>query len=73
MRGEGVTDGAADGGASIIFPQAQNRMHLQKTVLLALIGIDELPADPELPPIGAALLAGRRAAPSGASTSAERV
>ncbi|MFA4965438.1 MAG: ornithine carbamoyltransferase [Thermoleophilia bacterium] len=57
MRGEEVTDEVADSGASIIFPQAQNRMHFQKALLLALIGIDELPADPELRPIGAALLA----------------
>jgi ornithine carbamoyltransferase len=56
MRGEEVTDEIADGPASIIFPQAQNRMHFQKALLLALIGIDELPADPELHHIGKALL-----------------
>ena len=56
MRGEEVTDEVADGEASLIFPQAQNRMHFQKALMLALIGIDELPADPELQPIGRALL-----------------
>ena len=56
MRGEEVTDDVADSDASIIFPQAQNRMHFQKALMLALIGIDELPADPDLQPIGKALL-----------------
>ena len=56
MRGEEVTDEVADGKASIIFPQAQNRMHFQKALMLALIGLDELPADPDLQPIGRALL-----------------
>ncbi len=56
MRGEEVTDEIADGDASIIFPQAQNRMHFQKALMLALVGIDELPADPDLQPIGNALL-----------------
>jgi ornithine carbamoyltransferase len=57
MRGEEVTDDVADSDASIIFPQAQNRMHFQKALMLALIGIDRLPADPDLQPIGKALLA----------------
>jgi ornithine carbamoyltransferase len=57
MRGEEVTDDVADSEASIIFPQAQNRMHFQKALMLALIGIDELPADPDLQEIGRALLA----------------
>ncbi len=56
MRGEEVTDDVADSDASIIFPQAQNRMHFQKALMLAVIGIDELPADPDLQPIGKALL-----------------
>ena len=56
MRGEEVVDEIADGPMSIIFPQAQNRMHFQKALMLALIGIDELPADPDLQPIGRALL-----------------
>ena len=57
MRGEEVTDEIADGEMSLIFPQAQNRMHFQKALMLALIGIDELPSDPDLQPIGKALLA----------------
>jgi ornithine carbamoyltransferase len=56
MRGEEVTDEVADSEASIIFPQAQNRMHFQKGLMLALIGLDELPADPDLQEIGRALL-----------------
>ena len=56
MRSEEVTDEVADSDASIIFPQAQNRMHFQKALMLALIGIDELPSDPDLQPIGKALL-----------------
>ena len=57
MRGEEVTDDIADSDASIIFPQAQNRMHFQKALMLALIGIDELPSDSGLRSIGMALLA----------------
>jgi ornithine carbamoyltransferase len=56
MRGEEVTDEVADSAASIIFPQAENRLHFQKALMLALIGIDELPTDPRLQPIGKALL-----------------
>ena len=56
MRGEEVTDEIADSPASIIFPQAQNRMHFQKGLLLALIGLDELPVDPALREIADALL-----------------
>jgi len=56
MRGEEVTDEVADSEASIMFPQAENRMHFQKALLLGLIGIDELPKDPDLQDIGRALL-----------------
>jgi len=56
MRGEEVTDEVADSDASIIFGQAENRMHFQKALMLALIGIDEMPADPRLAPIAGALL-----------------
>jgi hypothetical protein len=31
-------------------------MHFQKALMLAVIGIDDLPADPDLRPIGQALL-----------------
>ena len=57
MRGEEVTDEIIDGPASVVFQQAQNRMHFQKALLLSLIGIDELPSDPDLRPIGELLLA----------------
>ena len=57
MRGEEVVDEIADGPMSIIFPQAQNRLHFQKALLLALIGLDELPADPELAEIARAVVA----------------
>jgi len=56
MRGEEVTDEVIDSRASIVFPQAENRLHLQKGLMLALIGIDELPADARLHEIGEALL-----------------
>jgi len=56
LRGAEVTDEIADGDASIIFRQAQNRMHFQKALMLALVGIDELPGDPALREIGRALL-----------------
>jgi putrescine carbamoyltransferase len=56
MRGYEVTDEVIDSPASIVFPQAENRMHFQKALVLALIGIDELPADPDLQEIGRALL-----------------
>jgi ornithine carbamoyltransferase len=57
MRNEEVTDEVIDGSASIVFPQAENRMHFQKALMLALIGIDSLPDDPDLQEIGRALLA----------------
>ena len=56
MRGEEVTDEIADSAASIVFPQAQNRLHFQKALMLALVGLDELPADPDLQEIAGALL-----------------
>ena len=56
MRGEEVTDEVIDSEASIVFPQAENRMHFQKALMLALVGIDELPADRRLHEIGEALL-----------------
>jgi putrescine carbamoyltransferase len=56
IRGEEVTDAILDGSASIVLDEAENRKHFQKALLLALIGIEKLPADPDLREIGAALL-----------------
>ena len=56
VRGEEATDGVMDGPLSLCFDQAENRKHLQKAVLLALIGIDDLPSDPDLAEVGRALL-----------------
>jgi hypothetical protein len=38
-------------------PSGHNRRHFQKALLLALIGVDELPAGPDLQPIAEARLA----------------
>jgi len=56
VRGEEVTDAIMDGPASLVLDEAENRKHFQKALLLALIGIDELPAEPDLHEIGRALL-----------------
>ncbi len=37
-RGQEITDDVADGSQSKIFPQAENRMHAQKAVLVTLMG-----------------------------------
>jgi ornithine carbamoyltransferase len=37
-RGDEVTDDVADSPRSVIFQQAENRLHAQKAVLLALLG-----------------------------------
>ncbi len=57
VRGEEATDEIMDGPMSLCFDQSENRKHLQKAVLLALIGSDRLPHDPDLQEIGRALLA----------------
>jgi ornithine carbamoyltransferase len=56
VRGDEVTDAIIDGPASLVWDMAENRKHLQKAVVLALVGIDRLPDDPALQPIGRALL-----------------
>ena len=56
VRGDEVTDEIIDGPASMVWAMAANRKHLQKAVVLALIGIDALPGDHDLQPIGRALL-----------------
>lgn len=57
VRGEEATDEIMDGPMSLCFDQSENRKHLQKAVLLALIGSDRLPDDPDMQEIGRALLA----------------
>jgi ornithine carbamoyltransferase len=37
-RGEEITDEVADGPASLLFQQANNRLHAQKAVLARLLG-----------------------------------
>ncbi|MBM3146829.1 MAG: ornithine carbamoyltransferase [Actinobacteria bacterium] len=56
VRGEEATDEIMDGPMSLCFDQSENRKHLQKAVLLALIGSDRLPDDPDMQEIGRALL-----------------
>ncbi|MGA2529603.1 MAG: ornithine carbamoyltransferase [Acidimicrobiales bacterium] len=56
VRGEEMTDGILDANFSIVLDEAENRKHFQKALLLALIGIDSLPSEPELQPIARALL-----------------
>ncbi|GAB4117190.1 MAG: ornithine carbamoyltransferase [Roseiflexaceae bacterium] len=38
-RGEEVTAEVADGNASVIFDQAENRLHVQKALILTLLGL----------------------------------
>ena len=40
----------------MVWDMAENRKHLQKAVILLLVGIDRLPVDPGLQAIGRALL-----------------
>ncbi|MBI4241023.1 MAG: ornithine carbamoyltransferase, partial [Candidatus Rokubacteria bacterium] len=37
-RGEEITDAVVDGPRSLVLDQAENRLHVQKAVLLALLG-----------------------------------
>lgn len=37
-RGEEITDGVIDGDRSVVFDQAENRLHAQKAILVHLIG-----------------------------------
>jgi len=37
-RGEEVTDAVIDSPQSVVFEQAENRLHLQKAILLLLLG-----------------------------------
>jgi len=37
-RGEEITDGVMDGPHSVVFEQAENRLHVQKAILVLLLG-----------------------------------
>jgi len=37
-RGEEITDAVADGAHSLLFPQAENRLHAQKAILVQVMG-----------------------------------
>jgi len=37
-RGEEVSEGVIDGGHSVIFDQAENRLHAQKAIMASLMG-----------------------------------
>jgi ornithine carbamoyltransferase len=43
-RGEEITDTALDGPQSVVFDQAENRLHVQKAILLTLLGGPGAPA-----------------------------
>jgi len=43
-RGEEITDAVMDSGRSVVFDQAENRLHVQKAVLYLLVGGNPLPA-----------------------------
>lgn len=38
-RGEEITDGVMDGSHSVVFDQAENRMHAQKAIMVTLMGV----------------------------------
>ena len=38
-RGEEITDDVIDGPRSVVFDQAENRLHVQKAVMLWLLGV----------------------------------
>ena len=39
-RGEEITDEVMDGPQSVVFTQAENRLHMQKAILRALVRVD---------------------------------
>jgi ornithine carbamoyltransferase len=38
-RGDEITDSVVDGAHSIMFDEAENRMHIQKAIMLKLAGV----------------------------------
>ena len=45
-RGEEITSDVMDGPQSVIFDQSENRLHVQKALLVELIGTPELTGQP---------------------------
>jgi ornithine carbamoyltransferase len=39
-RNHEITDDVMDGPASVVYDQAENRLHAQKALLLRLLGLD---------------------------------
>jgi ornithine carbamoyltransferase len=37
-RGQEITDSVIDSGSSVVYDQAENRMHTEKAILLMLLG-----------------------------------
>ena len=38
-RGEEITDDVIDGPRSVVFDQAENRLHVQKAIMMWLLGV----------------------------------
>jgi ornithine carbamoyltransferase len=68
-RGQEITDGVADGPHSVLFPQAENRMHAQKAILVRLLAPEAVKAALKKAPAargaGAKKAVGKKAAPKG--------
>ena len=56
-RGQEITDAVADGPHSVLFPQAENRMHAQKAILVKLLAPEAMKATLKKAPAKKALKA----------------